>query len=172
MVTLVPRHGTIKTALSAAERDARAGSISIEPGRFRDIFAVARLQRRSFRRSLAYRPTTLLMLYLWPRATFLVSRAQDQIVGCVIGDVHGGQSRIISICVDPDWRRRSIGRRLLVEAERRLPQGNMILMVEAGNGGAQQLYRECGYLPVGESQDYYGKGRNGIWMQKTRAATG
>jgi ribosomal-protein-alanine N-acetyltransferase len=41
-------------------------------------------------------------------------------------------------------------------------------MVEAGNTGAQQMYREAGYLPVGESRDYYGRGRNGIWMQKTR----
>ncbi|HYP60040.1 MAG TPA: N-acetyltransferase, partial [Thermomicrobiales bacterium] len=58
--------------------------------------------------------------------------------------------------------------RLLTQIEQRLTEGNMILMVEAGNTGAQQMYRECGYLPVGESRDYYGRGLNGIWMQKTR----
>lgn len=172
MVSLVPHRADLQPRLSAAERDASAGTIAIEGGRFGDIMAVARLHRRCFRRSLAYRPSTLLMLYLWPRATFLVARAAGQIVGCVIGDVHGGQSRVISICVDPDWRRRAIGTRLLAEIERRLPEGNMILMVESGNHGAQQLYRDCGYLPVGESRDYYGRGRSGIWMQKMRMPRG
>jgi ribosomal-protein-alanine N-acetyltransferase len=168
MVTLLPHRAAVQSRLSPAEWDAHAGTIMVERVRLGEIFAVARLQRRCFRRSLAYRPTTLLMLYLWPRASFLVARAGREIVGCVIGDVHGGQSRVISICVDPDWRRRAIGTQLLSEIERRLPEGNMILMVEAGNTGAQQMYRDCGYLPVGESRDYYGRGRNGIWMQKTR----
>lgn len=112
------------------------------------------------------------MLYLWPRAIFLVARAGGEIVGCVIGDAHGGQSRVISICVDPTWRRRHLGTQLLTQIEERLPHGNLILMVEAGNVGAQQMYRKCGYLPVGESANYYGRGRSGIWMQKTRPATG
>src|SRR5688572_21106108 len=105
MVTLVPHRGSIPIERAAPERDVLAGTIAIEAGRFRDILLVARLQRICFRRSLAYRPTTLLMLYLWPRAQFLVARMAGEIVGCVIGDVHGGQSRVISICVHPDWRR-------------------------------------------------------------------
>jgi ribosomal-protein-alanine N-acetyltransferase len=168
MVTLIPHRANIEPALSPAERDALAGAIAIEGAHVGDLLAVAKLQRRSFRRSLAYRPTTLLILLLWPRARFLVARAGRTIVGCVIGDVSGGQSRVISICVDPEWRRRAIGSRLLAAIEIALPEGNMILMVEAGNTGAQQMYRDAGYLPVGESRDYYGRGRNGIWMQKTR----
>jgi len=168
MVTLIPHRTNIEPPLSPAERDALAGTIAIEGAHVGDLLAVARLQRRCFRRSLAYRPTTLFMLLIWPRARFLVARAGREIVGCVIGDVNGGQSRVISICVDPEWRRRAIGSRLLAAIETALPEGNMILMVEAGNIGAQQMYRDAGYLPVGESRDYYGRGRNGIWMQKTR----
>ena len=168
MVTIITHHVAVQDRLSPAEWDGRAGTVAVERVKFSEIFAVARLQRRCFRRSLAYRPTTLLMLYLWPRASFLVAHAGRELVGCVVGDVHGGQSRVISICVDPEWRRRAIGTRLLTEIEQRLTEGNMILMVEAGNTGAQQMYRECGYLPVGESRDYYGRGLNGIWMQKTR----
>ena len=168
MVTLIPHRANIEPVLSPADRDALAGSVAVTPVHVAELLAVARLQRRCFRRSLAYRPTTLLMLQLWPRAQFLIARAGHEIVGCVIGDVSGGQSRVISICVDPEWRRRAIGSRLLTEIETALPDGNMILMVEAGNTGAHQMYRDAGYLPVGESRDYYGRGRNGIWMQKTR----
>jgi ribosomal-protein-alanine N-acetyltransferase len=172
MVTLLPHRFRGAHALPLPVIDAPSSGLSIAPARFSDLWTVARLQRRCFRRSLAYRPTTLLMLYVWPRARFLVARAEGQIIGCVIGDVHGGQSRVVSICVDPEWRRRGIGTRLLTEVESRLRDGNLILMVEAGNEAAERLYRKRGYLPVGESRNYYGRGRNGIWMQKTRTPTG
>ena len=41
-------------------------------------------------------------------------------------------------------------------------------MVEESNTAAQALYRKEGYKPVGTSRDYYGRGQDGIWMQKTR----
>ena len=141
---------------------------AVAPARFRDLMAVARLHRRCFPPSLAYRTSTLLALYLWPRSRFLVARAGSDLVGCVVGDVQGGQTRVITICVDPDRRRQGIASGLLREVEAQLTAGNVILMVEGGNTGAQTLYRRCGYLPVGESRNYYGRGRHGIWMQKTR----
>ena len=146
-------------------------SIDITSCRFTDLRSIARLQRRCFRKALAYRLGTLWILHVWPRATCLVARAGESIVGNVIGDVHGGQSRVVSICVHPEWQRHGIGIRLLAEIESRLPTGNMILMVETENEIAQQLYRRAGYIAVGESCDYYGRGRNGVWMQKTRSAT-
>ena len=140
----------------------------IAPARLRDLFAVGRLHHRCFSPSLAYRLSTMFALFLWPRAQFLVVRAGSEIVGCAVGDTQGGQSRVITICVDPEWRRRGIASALLSELEARLTTGNVILMVEAGNTAAQTLYRRCGYLQVGESHNYYGRGRHGIWMQKTR----
>ena len=140
----------------------------IGPVRMRELLAVARLHRRCFRPSLAYRLSTLIALFVWPRARFLVVRAGSEIVGCAVGDTQGGQTRVITICVDPDWRRRGIASGLLGELEARLTTGNVILMVEAGNTAAQTLYRRSGYLPVGESHNYYGRGLHGIWMQKSR----
>ena len=145
-----------------------ARDLSIARGRLRDVSAVARLHRRCFRKALAYRMSTLLILRMMPRSAFLIARVGDEIVGNVIGDVQGGQSRVISICVDPAWRQQGIGSRLLNEIETALPDGNMILMVEATNTAAHLLYRAHGYLSVGESRDYYGRGKHGIWMQKNR----
>ena len=145
-----------------------AGQITVATVRPRDLRAVARLQRRAFRPMLAYRFSTLVLLWVWPPATFLVARAGGRVVGCAIGDFHGGQSRVINICVDPDARRQRIGSRLLSAIEAALPRGDMMLMVEQQNEAAKRLYEHAGYHSVGASVAYYGRGRDGVWMQKNR----
>jgi ribosomal-protein-alanine N-acetyltransferase len=162
------RQGTSTLLGASPSFSAAAANPVIERARLRDLLAVARLHRRCFPPSLAYRLSTIFALFLWPRSRFLVARSGSTLVGCVIGDFQGGQTRVITIGVDPEWRRRGIASGLLREIEENLRSGNVILMVEAGNTGAQMLYRRCGYLPVGESRNYYGRGRHGIWMQKTR----
>ncbi len=142
--------------------------VAVATVRLRDLQEVARLQRRAFRPMLAYRFSTLVLLWAWPRATFLVARAGGHVVGCAIGDFHGGQSRVINICVDPDVRRQRIGSRLLSAIEAALPKGDMMLMVEQQNDSAKRLYEHAGYTSVGASVNYYGRGRDGVWMQKNR----
>jgi ribosomal protein S18 acetylase RimI-like enzyme len=41
-------------------------------------------------------------------------------------------------------------------------------MVEAENETAKGLYLREGYKEVGVSKNYYGRGLDGIWMQKVR----
>jgi len=143
----------------------------VTPVRVRDLVKVARVQRRAFRPPLAYGLTTLLALWALPKVRFMVARDGERIVGCAIGDRQSSQARVITICVDPTAQRQGIGTSLLRALEAALPAGNVVLMVEEGNGGAQALYRREGYLPVGASRDYYGRGHDGIWMQKLRTAT-
>lgn len=142
--------------------------VVVTPARLRDLGKVARLQRRAFRPPLAYGLTTLFVLWLLPHVRFLVARDGERIIGCAIGDRQGGQSRVINLCVDPTARRQGIGTRLLRALEAALPHGDVVLMVEEGNVAAQALYRKEGYRPVGTSRNYYGRGNDGIWMQKSR----
>jgi [ribosomal protein S18]-alanine N-acetyltransferase len=161
------RHRAADAPPPPASPTARLG-IDIGPVAWGELAAVARLQRRSFRPSLAYRLPTLAMLRLWPRARFLVARRGGRILGCAIGDQHDGHSRIVNLAVDPDARRLGIGASLLAALEAALPWGDLSLMVEADNLGAQALYRAAGYIPTGQSTNYYGPGRHGIWMRKRR----
>lgn len=143
-------------------------AVSIMAVKLSELRAVAKLQKRAFRPPLAYGYLTLLILWALPHVRFLIARNGTAIIGCAIGDCQSGQSRVINICVDPDARRQGIASRLLTELESKLPVGDVVLMVEDGNAGAQALYRQCGYLPVGVSTNYYGRGKDGIWMQKSR----
>ncbi len=146
----------------------RTGEATVSSFHLGDLQAVAKLQKRAFKPPLAYGRATLLLLWALPQVQFLVARAGGAVVGCAIGDRSGDQSRVINICVDPDRRRRGIGTMLLRELEAELPVGDIVLMVEKGNDAAEALYRSEGYLPVGVSRGYYGRGRDGTWMQKHR----
>jgi len=130
---------------------------------------VAQIQRQSFRPGLAYGFVALAILWLAPNVSFLVAtKPGNETVGAVIGDMHRGDARIMNIAVHPDWRRRGIATALLAAIERALPNGNVVLMAEAWNTGAQTLYLREGFVRDGLARDYYGRGRHGVWMRKRR----
>ncbi len=147
---------------------ARSGAVSIGTVRFAELRQVATLQQRAFAPRLAYSLTTLLLLWSLPYVRFLVARQDGCIAGCAIGDRNGGQARVVNICVDPDFQRRGIGAQLLRALDAAIPRGDMILMVETENETAKALYRREGFTEVGISKNYYGRGLDGIWMQKVR----
>ncbi len=146
----------------------RVAEIEIEPVRFGDLRGVAALQKRAFKPKLAYGLGTLLLLWSLPTVQFVVARRKGQVIGCAIGDRDGGQSRVVNICVDPSEQGKGFGGKLLRRLEQSLPHGDVLLMVESDNEKAQSLYRNEGYTQVGVSRDYYGRGKDGIWMQKHR----
>ena len=146
----------------------RTEGIELGGVRFGELREVAALQKRAFKPRLAYGLGTLLLLWSLPYVRFLVARENGRIVGCAIGDRNGGQARVINICVDPTAQRRGIGGRLLRALDAALPQGDMMLMVEAENDIAKKLYRREGFKEVGVSRNYYGRNLDGIWMQKIR----
>jgi len=146
-------------------------TIRIERAGWRDLRAVAEIQRASFRPGLAYGITALGILRALPGAVFLVARTDDlPVAGCIIGDRHRGNVRIMNVAVAPPARRQGVATALLRRIERELPHGNVVLMAEEWNTGAQTLYAREGYVKTGKARDYYGRNRHGIWMKKTRTA--
>jgi len=148
--------------------EATGKQVVIAPARFRELWQLRTLQRRSFRRGLAYSIGTLALLWALPSTPFMVARQGEQVLGSAIGDQNSGLSRVINICVDPDARRLGIGERLLSALEAALPNGDMLLMVQEENTPARRLYEKQGYHSAGVARNYYGKGQNGIWMRKNR----
>lgn len=143
---------------------------SIEPARFGDLQALSKIQDRSFRRGLAYRWRVLALLWLLPFVTFMVARDRStgRPVGSLIADRERGAVRVINIAVDPTARRQGIGSALLRDLDTRLPRGNIVLMVEEPNLGAQKLYAREGFEQTGFKRNYYGTNRNGIEMTRVR----
>ena len=132
-------------------------SPTIEPMGVADLDAVQEIERRSFRTpwpAHAYR-TELETNRL---ASYLVARIQGRVVG------YGGmwlmvdEAHITTFAVDPDFRRRRIGERLLL-ALLDLAVGRnareATLEVRLSNLAARRLYEKYGFRPVGLRPRYY-----------------
>lgn len=147
-----------------------AGSFRIAPAKLRDMRAIARIQSQAFRPGLAYGISALVFLWSVPQSTFLVARDDvgGDVIGCVIADRHQGNARVMNIATHPEHRRRGVARELLRAVERANPKGDVVLMAEEWNTGAQELYTGEGFERAGFARDYYGRGRHGVWMKKRR----
>ena len=145
--------------------------VIVEHAAWRDLPALARLQRRAFPPPLAYTLPTLVLLRLIPWVRTLLVRRDEQIAGCVIGDrvLEGG--RVVNLAVDPAHRRQGMGRALLAAIEQELDTPVMLLMVQQENAGARQLYLSAGYEEEIELPNYYGAGRLGVRMRKAKGET-
>lgn len=153
-----------------AKTGSRPAETIVEKARFRDLPAVVRIQRASFRSGLAYRYFVLLTLWLLPFVTFLVARRKStgEVVGCIIGDRVRDTVRIMNIAVHPDARRQGVGTALLDAIGEILSSGDIVLMVEEHNYGAQALYTAQGFTRTGFQRNYYGPNRHGIEMTLRR----
>ena len=115
----------------------------------------------------------------WP-ASFLVAESEGgEVVGYVMcrvePPVYLGTRRVVlghvlSIAVHSDWRRRGIGRALMLEAERamRSEYGAQVIFLEVrvSNSPAISLYEKIGYEKLGRIPRYYSDGEDAYLMYK------
>lgn len=168
MPSMIARRTASSSHIQRDREWVRAAPLTVAGARPRDLPRVARLQQRAFPPRLAYSLGTLLLLWTLPWVHMLVARRGSDILGCVIGDRTSDGGRVINLAVDPDARRLGIGTALLAAIEQALPHGDMTLMVQPENSAARALYRRVGYADEAELSNYYGPGRPGVWMRKTR----
>lgn len=104
----------------------------------------------------------------WSRRVFLdclragyecwVLVTRDRVLAHGVLSVAVGESHLLTLCVHPDQRRQSYGRRmlehLLMEA-RRLGADSCYLEVRPSNMAARTLYYSLGFVQVGERRQYY-----------------
>jgi len=87
-----------------------------------------------------------------------VMEAGEQIAAFGILGVGAGESHILNLCVDPDWQRQGLGRRLLrflLDLAREHHATEAFLEVRPSNRAALALYHSEGFNEVGCRHNYY-----------------
>jgi len=108
-------------------------------------------------------------LVLYPQY-FLVAESGGNVVGYIIGSVDSdGSGHVVSIAIHPMYRRRGIGKKLLLTLEE-LMRSNGIrrikLEVSVNNEPAISLYKLMGYRIVDIIRNYYPDGSDAYVMVK------
>ncbi|MBI2782047.1 MAG: ribosomal protein S18-alanine N-acetyltransferase [Chloroflexi bacterium] len=124
---------------------------------FEDLPAVHAIEKASFAvpwPSDAYRSE----LTTNRLASYIVARAEDAIVGFAGLWVMVDEAHVTTFAVDPRWRRRGVGERLLLAlldlaVARRAREAT--LEVRLSNMPARRLYEKYGFRPVGIRPRYY-----------------
>jgi [ribosomal protein S18]-alanine N-acetyltransferase len=132
-------------------------ALRIEPMTFADIPAVHAIERASFSVPWpddAYRNE----LATNRLASYVVARTDDAVVGFAGLWVMVDEAHVTTFAVDPRWRRRGVGERMLltlldISVARHAREAT--LEVRLSNMPARRLYEKYGFRPVGIRPRYY-----------------
>ena len=136
------------------------GGLHIEPATTADAEAVAKLHAKGFYRG-------------WPREEFAAFLADPgrtpayvacdkrrRVAGFAMLRLAADEAELVTIAVDPKWRKKGVGAALLRAAFEDLlmsPATKMFLEVAADNASALALYRRHGFAEIGRRDGYYSR---------------
>jgi ribosomal-protein-alanine N-acetyltransferase len=133
----------------------------------KDLRRIHKLERICFRRSLHKNQIESLLLN--PNAFTLVFEENRKLLGSLILYFDGTGAKVLTISVNPAFRRRGIGKRLMQEAEqvgRFMRTMKLTLEVSTLNKPAIGLYTSLGYQFNGVIENYYSWGDDAYTMSK------
>ncbi len=122
----------------------------------RDAEAVTQVHERSF--SHPWTAADFARFADAPECHGLVAWHDNAVAGFIVISIAGGDSEVLTIAIDPAWRRRGVAAKLLERvmadaAER----GAEALFLEVGvrNEAARALYKRMGFIRTGRRSKYY-----------------
>jgi len=151
--------------------------IEIGPARCEELDALVQLEREVFGEGLAIPRWQMRYLLRAPRAIAAAARASEgRVVGWAVLLMRrrreGRSAHLCSLAVDPRFRGRGVGRRLVcnaLDAAAALGVKRIFLEVAEENAAALRLYEKLGFITVAALPNYYGQGRHGRRMLKSGA---
>jgi ribosomal-protein-alanine N-acetyltransferase len=131
--------------------------VHVGPMRRRHLRGVLRIEAQVYPRPWSH---SLFVSELALRSTraYFVARVGREVVGYAGLMMSLTDGHVTTIAVDPAWQRSGIGTRLLLAVAREAVlrgAAALTLEVRLSNRGAQELYRQFGFVPVGVRKGYY-----------------
>jgi len=151
-------------------------NVRLRPFDPEDLEEMVRLDRRCFSPEVAYDRMEMIWHLMGPRRFCLIAvphrDGPSPLIGFVIAIAGSGSrsGQIVTIDIDPDYRRLGLGRRMLEAAEAWLAASRnrtVRLQVAVNNESALRFYDRMGYLPDHRRPAYYPDGTDALEMVKT-----
>lgn len=143
--------------------------VEIRPALRRDLRRILQIEASSFGRD-AWDQRIFEDALEDSASVFLVARLSGRIAGYSITYIERRAAELVSIAVDPAYRRRDVGETLMNYTQRELaPLGvsRWRLMVRIDNEEAIGFYRRLGFVRTRTVRGYYGRGVD-AWRMELR----
>lgn len=130
----------------------------IADARSSDAPAMAHLHKRSFHRG--WGADEFERLLMEKNVVAHGAKSKSKLIGFILSRRAADEAEILSVAVDPAWRRRKIGRALLNHHMGRLVAfgtRTIFLEVDPDNRAARQLYDRAAFREAGQRPGYYAK---------------
>jgi [ribosomal protein S18]-alanine N-acetyltransferase len=95
-----------------------------------------------------------------------------QVVGFICFRAIGQESELLNLCIHPQYRRQSAGRRLMqfyIDFSKKREIKRFYLDVDSSNEPALHLYRSFCYVPSGTRKNFYGGKTDALSMARREA---
>lgn len=147
------------------ETDGR--NYTIEQANWRDLFALSALERICFQQD-AWPLLELMGVLTFPSVIRLRAAAAGKLIGFIAGDPRNRENTgwILTLAVDPEWRRLGIAEALLTRCETEMKMPVIKLTVRRNNIPAINLYEKLGYSQIDIWSKYYRNGEDGLVFEK------
>ena len=140
-----------------------------------DFEALLAIDQVCFPKSIAYGRREMRHYLHAANAHCIVAEKDGAIAGFIVTDRSDEFAHVITLDVLAQYRRQSIGSRLLAAAERAAAsQGASLMYLETAttNKAAIALWRKHGYRETATIGNYYGRGQDAFEMQKLLGTKG
>ncbi|HZI65456.1 MAG TPA: GNAT family N-acetyltransferase [Thermoanaerobaculia bacterium] len=148
---------------------------TLREGRPGDLDRLWRLDQLCFEPGIAYSQRDLQRFLAMPRAVCVVAEDGDTLCGFALAYSRpSALAHVVTLDVDPTFRRRGLGRRLIESVlERSAAAGakRAVLEVDVRNSGAIAFYRKLAFREAGRLAAYYGPGQDAFQMVKALLPT-
>jgi [ribosomal protein S18]-alanine N-acetyltransferase len=152
-----------------------ASETTLRPYRPSDFDALLAIDQACFPKSIAYGRREMKHYLQAENAHCIIAEISGAIAGFILTDRSNEFAHVITLDVLAEYRRQSIGSRLLAGAEREAAsQGASLMYLETAttNKAAIALWRKHGYREAATIENYYGRGHDAFEMQKLLRAEG
>ena len=135
-----------------------------------DLHRLWRLDQICFEPGIAYSEGDLRRFLAMPRAVCVVAEVGSTLCGFALAYSRPAVlAHVVTLDVDPAFRRRGLGGRLIESVLDRSAAGGAhraVLEVDVRNAGAIAFYRKLGFRESGRLAGYYGPGLDAFEMVK------
>jgi ribosomal protein S18 acetylase RimI-like enzyme len=140
---------------------------SIEQASWRDLLALSQLEKACFDKD-AWPLLDVMGVLTFPGVVRLRVMGEGALIGFIAGDAKKEKKTgwILTLGVDPAWRRMGIAERLLGMCEEAMHVPLVKLSVRRSNIAALRLYGKLGYEQVDIWSKYYRGGEDGLVLAK------